>query len=150
MKRMTVLLAVSAFLLFGATVAPAAAQAVKDSSCIDQGVTWDCHFHVKDYVVGSPVTFLVNYSCPGACGPVTSFGLGDRGFTPEGVTGHLVGGKRMQSGLELTFVFDSLQTTGNHAMGTGNFMMNLMVDDGTGTMTSVAFPVDVRLKSTKD
>ena len=150
MKRMTILLAIAAFMLFGPAVAPASAQAVKDSSCNDHGLTWDCHFHIKDYVVGSPVTFTVNYSCPGKCGPVISFGLQDRGFTPEGVTGHLVGGSRMPSGLQLTFVFDNLGKTGNHAMGTGNFLMNVMVDDGAGGMIAVPCPVDVRLKSTKD
>jgi len=150
MKRMTILLAVAAFMLFGPAVAPASAQAVKDSSCTAQGVTWDCHFHIKDYAVGVPVTFTVGYSCPGNCGPVTSFGLQDRGFTPEGVTGHLVGGKRLPSGLELTFVFDNLGKTGNHSKGMGNFVMNLMVDDGAGGMVAMSCPVDVRLKSTKD
>jgi hypothetical protein len=150
MKRMTVLLAIAAFMLFGPAVAPASAQAVRDSSCIDHGLTWDCHFHIKDYTVGTPVTFNVNYTCPGKCGPVLSFGLQEKGFTPEGVSGHLVGGSRMPSGLQLTFVFDNLGPTGNHAMGTGNFLMNVMVEDGTGAMVMVACPVDVRLKSTKD
>jgi len=150
MKRMTILLVFTAVMLFGPAVAPASAQAVKDSSCNTQGLTWDCHFHIKDYTVGAPVTFTVNYTCSGNCGPVTSFGLQDRGFTPDGVSGHLVGGRRLPSGLELTFVFDDLGKTGNHSKGMGNFVMNLMVDDGAGGMVAVACPVDVRLKSTKD
>jgi len=149
-KRMTILLAFAAVMLFGPAVAPASAQVVKDSSCIDNGVTWDCHFHIKDYTIGAPVTFTVNYTCPGNCGPVTSFGLQDRGFTPDGVEGHLVGGRRLPSGLELTFVFDNLGKTGNHSKGMGNFVMNLMVDDGSGGMMAVTCPVDVRLKSSKD
>jgi hypothetical protein len=40
------------------------------------------------------------------------------------VAGHLVGGARLESGLQLTFVFDSLNKTGNHSMGTANFVMN--------------------------
>jgi hypothetical protein len=147
------MVAAVAFLSFGASVGTASAQVVKDSACVDEvhGVTWDCHFHIKDMVVGQPVTFNVNYTCNGTCGPVTSFGLGDKGFYPPAdVAGHLVGGARMPSGISLTFVFDSLRTTGNHNMGTANFMMNLMAPDGSGGMVSVPMAVDVRLKSTKD
>jgi hypothetical protein len=153
MRKITILFAAAAFMLFGASVGPASAQVVKDSSCNDHGLTWDCHFHIKDMVVGAPVTFTINYSCPGDgdCGPVTSFGLGEKGFFPPAdVAGHLVGGARLPSGLELTFVFDSLGKTGNHSTGTANFIMNLMMSDGAGGMVSVPCPVDVRLKSEKN
>lgn len=153
MRKLTILFAAAAFMLFGASVGPASAQVVKDSSCMDHGLTWDCHFHIKDMVVGQPVTFQINYTCPNAgdCGPVTSFGLGDKGFyPPSDVAGHLVGGARLESGLQLTFVFDSLGKTGNHSMGTANFIMNLMMADGSGGMVSVPCPVDVRLKSDKN
>jgi hypothetical protein len=153
MKRMTVLLAVAAFMLFVPAVAPASAQVVKDSSCNDHGLTWDCHFHIKDMVVGQPVTFQINYSCPneGDCGPVTSFGLGEKGFYPASdVAGHLVGGARLATGLQLTFVFDALENTGNHSKGTANFIMNLMMADGSGGMVSMPCPVEVRLKSEKN
>jgi hypothetical protein len=150
MKKMTILLAAAAFMLFGAAVSPASAQVVKDSACLDHGVNWDCHFHVSNYTVGSPVTLTINYTCPGGCGPVMSFGLQDKGFTPAGATGHLIGGSRNDGSLQLTFVFDSLGKTGNHEMGTGNFVMNMMADDGSGGMTMVSCPVDIRVKSTKD
>ena len=131
---------------------PVAAQsAVREKTCSEtvgtNVVTYDCRFHVKDYVVGAPVTFTVNYSCTGNCGPVLSFGLQDRGFTPAGTSGHLVGGRRIPGGLELTFAFDSLKGMGKSVVGEGHFKMNLNVDDGSGTMTADPCNIDVHLNT---
>ena len=152
MRKTTVVLAAAVFVMFGVSVTPASAQVVKDSSCTNaSGVTWDCHYHMKDVTVGAPITFQVNYSCPGPCGPVMSFGLGEKGFFPASeVSGHLVRGSRLPSAMSLTFVFDALSDTGNHSKGTANFVMNLMVDDGAGGMVAMPCPVDVRLKTDKE
>ena len=131
-------------------VSPAAAQAVvKESTCTHEHgsntITYDCGFNVRDYTVGTPVTFTMNYACSGPCGSITSFGLRNSGFTPGGVSGHLVGGKRVPGGMELTFVFDSLKQGGKGAVGNAHFKMNLNADEGTGTMVLVPCSVDVHL-----
>jgi hypothetical protein len=152
MKCFSVVLGAAVLLVAGFAASPASAQVVMhESSCTDvvgsNSLTHDCGFNVKNYVVGSPVTFTVNYACTGSCGPVLSFGLRDAGFTPEGVSGHLVGGRRVAGGLELTFVFDALKKTGGGAVGNAHFSMNLMVDDGQGTRQVLPCGVDVHLKA---
>lgn len=153
MMAKQIVFAAAVLVAAGLAAAPASAQAVKEKSCEhvagSNSMTYDCGFKIKDYVVGSPVTFNVNYACTGTCGPVLSFGLGQSGFTPEGVAGHMVGGRRVTGGLELTFVFDSLRKTGNHAMGDAHFVMNVMMDDGLGNRQAMPCPVDVHLKSAK-
>ena len=149
MKRALLCGAMAAVLALFVGVSPAAAQAVvKESSCTHQHgsntITYDCGFNVKDYTVGTPVTFTVNYACSGNCGAVTSFGLRNSGFTPGGVSGHLVGGKRVTGGMQLTFVFDSLKKTGSGAVGNAHFKMNLNADTGDG-MELVPCTVDVHL-----
>lgn len=152
MRRMSLL--VAALVITIAAVVPASAQVVRERTCTsgegDASVTWDCAYHVKDYVIGTPLLLPIGYSCAGTCGPVMSFGLRDEGFSPDGVTGHLMSGRRVANGLELYFVWDSLKTTGNHAMGSAKFVMTLMMPDGAGGLTTMACPIDVRLKSTKD
>jgi len=144
-----VVVALAASLLVATPVA--AQSVVRESSCTDtvgsNTMTYDCRFHVKDYTIGSPVTFTVNYSCTGACGPVLSFGLNDRGFTPAGTSGHLVGGRRIPGGLELTFVFDSLKGAGKSVTGQGHFKMNVNADDGSGNMSAMPCNVDVHLNT---
>jgi hypothetical protein len=149
--RKSLLLAVLAVAALGAV--PASAQVMNESSCTmtagAASVMWDCGFNVKDYTIGTPVLLSIVYSCSGACGPVMSFGLRDAGFTPAGVAGHLTGGRRTTSGLELTFVFDSLKETGGGATGNAHFQMNLLMDDGAGGLASTALPIDVHLNSVR-
>lgn len=153
MKGFSIFLAGAVLLVAGFAASPASAQVVQESSCThvvgSNTLTHDCGFNVRSYVVGSPVTFTINYSCTGSCGPVLSFGLRNAGFTPDGVSGHLVGGRRVAGGLELTFVFDSLKKTGSGAMGNAHFVMNMMVDDGGGTRQLTPCEVDVHLKSAR-
>lgn len=78
-----------------------------------------------------------------------SFGLRDSGFTPPGVSGHLAGGRRSLSGLDLTFVFDTLKKTGAGATGNAHFVMTLMMDDGAGGITAMPLPIDVHLNESK-
>ena len=151
MKRALFCGIAAAILALCVGVAPAAAQAVmKESSCSDQHgsntITHDCGFNVKDYTPGTPVTFTMNYSCTGTCGTVTSFGLRNSGFTPGGVSGHLVGGKKIPGGIQLTFVFDTLKATGKGSVGNAHFKMNLNADDGSGVMSLVPCEVDVHLQ----
>jgi hypothetical protein len=153
MKGNSIIIAAAVLLAAGLAVSPAPAQVMQESSCThivgSNTLTHDCGFNVRDYVLGSPVTFTVNYACTSACGPVLSFGLRSAGFTPDGVSGHLVGGRRVAGGLELTFVFDSLKKTGSGAMGNAHFVMNLMVDDGAGNRQLMPCDVDVHLRSSK-
>ena len=151
MKAKQMVFAAAVLVVAGLLAAPASAQAVKEKSCQhvsgSNSMDYDCGFRIKDYVVGTPVTFKIDYACTGSCGPVLSFGLGESGFAPEGVAGHMVGGRRLPTGLELTFVFDSLRKTGNHAMGSAHFVMNVMMDDGAGNRQAMPCPVDVHLKT---
>jgi len=140
-----------------AIAAPASAQAVtRDSQCTENygsnSMKYDCGFNVKNYVQGTPITFTMTFGCNGNCGPVTSFGLRGSGFTPPGVTGHMMGGKRLYKdvdgvdGVELTFVFDSVKKTGNSAAAAnGHFNMNISMDDGEGNWTSKPCKVNVHL-----
>ena len=126
---------------------PASAQAVvRESGCTEvsgtNSMSYDCGFNVKDYTVGTPVTFTINYGCTSGCGPVLSFGLRNVGFTPPGVAGHLVGGKRIPGGVELTFVFDSLK---NGHVGNAHFNMNVNMDDGSGNWSAKSCKVNVHL-----
>ncbi|MBI4241302.1 MAG: hypothetical protein HY613_06260 [Candidatus Rokubacteria bacterium] len=151
MKRALFCGVMAAVLAIFFAAAPASAEAVmRDSSCTavngSNSMTYDCNYHVSNYVVGTPLTFAMTYSCTGACGPVMSFGLRGKGFVPAGVSGHLVGGKRLPNGIELTFVFDSLKSMGNQKTGTAQFNMNVNMDDGSGSMSAVPCKVDVHLK----
>jgi hypothetical protein len=151
MKRALLVGAVAIVLGMFVAATPAAAQmAVREGTCTHTHgtnvVTYDCNFNVRDYTVGTPVKFTINYECSGACGPVTSFGLRDAGFTPEGVMGRMVGAKRLTNAIELTFVFDRLKTAGKNMIGNAHFNMNLSADDGTGTFVTVPCYVDVHLK----
>ncbi len=154
------------FLCFAAT--PLSAEAtMRDRDCNHSSgsntLTYDCGFQVRNYTVGTPVTFKVEFTCDGVCGPVLSFGTRGTGFSPNGVTGRLVGGKRMGDGVEVTFVFDSLKVqgtgkmvghsksgpgkrTGQDGNGWAHFTMNVAMDDGHGNMQSVPCDVDVHVK----
>ena len=145
MKR--ALLGMAAILVMLAAVSPASAQAVvREQTCTEvygsNQMTYDCGYNVKDYVVGTPVTFTINYSCTSGCGPVVSFGLRGSGFTPPGTAGHMVGGKRVPNGVELTFVFDALKK--DH-VGNAHFNLNLNMDDGSGNWSAQPCKVNVHL-----
>lgn len=148
MKRALVVAAVILAML--AVVRPASAQSVtRESSCTEVNgtnkMTYDCGFNVKDYVTGTPITFTMTFECSGHCGPVTSFGLRNSGFTPPGVSGHVVGGKRLPNGVELTFVFDTVATNGNSSAANGHFNMNVNMDDGKESWSSKPCKVNVHL-----
>lgn len=149
MKRMVLTFASAAVLVSAMLLTPAHAQAVKEKSCTDaaSGISWDCDYKLKSVTPGTPVSFTINYSCSGACGPVLSFGLQPEGFSPAGCSGHLVGGRRLPSGLELTFAFDAIRESGVSGNGhaEGHFIMNVMATDAAGAPMMVALPVDVRL-----
>ncbi|HEV8198864.1 MAG TPA: hypothetical protein VGS03_02470 [Candidatus Polarisedimenticolia bacterium] len=150
MKKTMLLFAGVMFAMSSLVATPAHAQAVRDKSCTDaaSGVTWDCDFVLKSASPGTPVSFAINYSCTSdVCGPVLSFGLGDPGFSPADASGHLVGGSRLPSGLELTFAFDSVKESGVSGNGhvVAHFVMNVMTTDASGGPVMVACPVDVRL-----
>lgn len=150
MKRVLMYGVAAAFVACFVLASPASAQTVvRESTCTEtvgsNVMTYDCGFNVKDYVLGAPVTFNLNWTCTGACGPVLSFGMRGKGFSPDGVAGHMVGGKRLASGLSLTFVFDSLKTTGSGATGNAHFKMNVNVDDGSGQMKAETCNFDVHL-----
>jgi len=154
MKRMTMLFASAIFVVSVAAGSPAHAQTVKDRSCSDAtgdspaNVTWDCGFKAKSFTPGQPITFTVGYTCAGTCGPVLSFGMQETAFTPPGVSGHLVGGRRLPDGLELTFAFDNVRKAGTSGNGlaSAHFIMNLMTTDASGAPMVVPCPVDVRLQ----
>jgi len=152
-KRKPLLLAMFVVAVVAGGVMPASAQVMRESTCaVGEGataVTYDCNFNIKNYVTGTPVSLSIGYTCAGTCGPVMSFGLRDNGFTPPGVSGHLAGGRRSVSGLELTFVFDTLKETGAGATGNAHFVMTLMVDDGAGGITAMPLPIDVHLNESK-
>jgi hypothetical protein len=150
MKKTILTFAGAAFLVSAMLSAPAHAQAVKQTSCTDaaSGVTWDCDFKMKSASPGTPVSFTINYACTSAvCGPVLSFGLNGTGFTPASASGHLVGGSRMPSGLELTFAFDSVKESGvsGNSHVEAHFVMNVMTTDAQGGPVMVSCPVDVKL-----
>lgn len=150
MKKTILTFAGAAFLVSAMLSAPAHAQVVKERSCSDaaSGVSWDCDFKMKSTSPGSPVSFTVTYACTSAvCGPVLSFGLNGSGFTPAYASGHLVGGRRLSNGLELTFAFDSVKESGvsGNSHAEAHFVMNIMTSDAEGGPLMVACPVDVRL-----
>ena len=150
MKRLVMFGAVAVTLVALFLPSAASAQtAVRESSCTDTAgtntMTYDCGFNVKNYVLGAPVTFTINWSCTGSCGPATSFGLRTNGFTPSGVSGHMLGGKRLPDGVQLTFAFDSLKKTGSGGTGNAHFVMNVNMDDGSGGTTSMPCNIDVHL-----
>jgi len=151
--RKPLMLAMFVVAVVAGSIVPASAQLMREGTCtLGEGtaaVTYDCSFNVKNYVTGTPVTLSIGYTCAGTCGPVMSFGLRDNGFTPAGVSGHLAGGRRSVSGLELTFVFDTLKKTGAGATGNAHFIMTLMMDDGAGGITAMPLPIDVHLNESK-
>ena len=169
MKHSLLFLSAAAVLSMSVAASPvrAAEMTVREKSCQhDSGtntLTYDCAFKVDNYTLSSPVTFKIAYSCTGTCGPVLSFGTRGSGFSPTGVLGRLVGGKRVPGGIEVTFVFDSLQRsgtgnmtghskegpgnrTGHDGIGWAHFSMNLSMDDGHGNMQTVPCDVDVKVK----
>ena len=148
MKR--ALLCAAVVLATFAVAHPVWAQSVtRDSQCTEMNgtnkLTYDCGFNVKNYVMGTPITFDMTYNCTGNCGPVMSFGMRGNGFTPPGVTGHVIAGKRLDNGVELTFVFDSVKKSGNSSVANGHFNMNVNMDDGSGNWTASPCKVDVHL-----
>ena len=151
MKRALLAGAVAVVLGMFVAATPAAAQSVvREGTCSHTHgtnlVKYDCNFNVSDYAVGTPVKFTINYECSGTCGAVTSFGLRNAGFSPEGTMGRMVGAKRLTNAIELTFVFDALKTAGKKKVGNAHFNMNLSMDDGTGTFATVPCDVDVHLR----
>ena len=131
-----------------AAVTPASAQAVtRESQCTEVSgsntMTYDCGFNVKDYVMGTPVTLTMSFSCSGGCGPVSSMGMRGSGFTPPGVTGHMVSGRRLDNGVELTFVFD---TTKKASAANAHFNVNIGMDDGAGNWDTKPCKVNVHLR----
>ncbi len=150
MKRLLVYGAVAALLAVSFMTSPASAQSVvRESTCTvtdgSNSMTYDCGFNVKNYTLGSPVTISVNWSCTGTCGPLMSFGLRESGFTPNGVSGHMLSAKRLSNGFSLTFAFDSLKKTGSGGTGSAHFRMGVGMDDGAGNVTSMDCPIDVHL-----
>ena len=149
MKR--ALLCAAVVLATFAVAHPVWAQAVtRDSQCTEMNgtnkLTYDCGFNVKNYSVGAPVTFNINWSCTGTCGGANSFGLRQSGFSPSGVSGHMMGAKVTSSSVSLTFAFDSLKKTGGGYTGNAHFVMGIMMDDGSGTMSSAPCNIDVHLQ----
>lgn len=167
MRRGVICSAMAGLLLLGLGAGEALAETtVKERSCQhtfgSNVMTYDCAFQVKGYELGEPVTFDVAYACTGQCGPVLSFGISATGFSGNGVTGRLVGGARTDHGLQVSFVFDSLQRsgpgnkTGHDGSGPGrhlghdgvawaHFTMNVGMDDGAGNSKIVPCSVDVHL-----
>jgi len=148
MKR--ALMCAATVLAMLAVAHPVWAQAVtRDSQCTEVNgtnkLTYDCGFNVKNYVMGTPITFTMTYSCTGNCGPVMSFGMRGNGYSPTGASGHVIAGKRLENGVELTFVFDSAKKNGNNAVANGHFNMNVNMDDGSGNWTAEPCKVDVHL-----
>lgn len=152
-NRKPLLMAIFVVAVLAAGVVPASAQLMREGTCTQgegaAAVTYDCSFNVKNYVTGTPVTLSIGYNCAGTCGPVMSFGLRDSGFTPAGVSGHMTGGRRSSSGLDLTFIFDTLKKTGAGATGNAHFVMTLMMDDGAGGIVATPLPIDVHLNESK-
>ncbi|HEX9428165.1 MAG TPA: hypothetical protein VGA64_10280 [Candidatus Polarisedimenticolia bacterium] len=150
MKRLLMFGSVAALLILAASTSPASAQSVvRESTCTENygsnTMTYDCGFNVKNYTQGSNVTLNINWSCTGNCGAATAFGLRGNGFTPGGVSGHMTGAKRLTNGLQLTFAFDQLKKTGGGAVGNAHFELDVEMDDGSGTMTSMPCNIDVHL-----
>lgn len=151
MKRFLLFGVAAVLLMVAFSATPALAQSVvRDSTCAavsgSNRMTYDCSFNVKNYTLGSPVTLNVGWACTGACGPVTAFGLGTNPFSPDGVSGHLMGAKRLDNGFALTFAFDSLKSMGKGpGVGNARFSMTVNMDDGSGNMTSVPCRLDVHL-----
>lgn len=147
MKRALKYTAMAALVAVCVMAGQATAEMVsRESTCTatlgSNRMTYDCSFNVRGYQVGSPVTFTVNYSCTSGCGPVLSFGLAQPGFTPPGVTGRMIGGRRLADGVELTFVFDTLK---GGVAGNAFFNMGVNMDDGSGNWQSVPTKVKVHL-----
>ncbi len=155
MKRILMFGSVAALLALVAMTSPASAQSItRESTCTESygsnTMTYDCGFNVKNYTLSAPVSFNINWTCTGACGGATGFGLRGNGFTPGGVSGHMTGAKRLMNGLQpvglqLTFAFDSLKKTANGAVGNAHFELDVEMDDGSGTMTSMPCNIDVHL-----
>lgn len=150
MKRILLFGSVAALLALGAMTSPASAQTVtRESTCTENDgantMTYDCGFNVRNYTLGSPVTFNINWTCTGNCGNATAFGLRGSGFSPAGVSGHMTGAKRLTNGLQLTFAFDQLKKSGGGMIGNAHFELDIEMDDGSGTMTSMPCNIDVHL-----
>jgi hypothetical protein len=149
MKRKLLVVAMFAVAALAVGATPASAQITRESGCMVNdaaaSVEYDCNFNVKNYVTGTPVMLDLAYTCTGTCGPVMSFGLGDRAWTPAGVSGRLTGGRRMASGLQLVFTFDTLKKTGAGGVGNAQFVMVMLVGDGAGGFKPLTLPIRVHL-----
>ena len=148
MKRILEVGSIAAFLAFCLAVAPASAQTVmKGSTCSKSiggnRITYDCNFNVRNYEMGTPITFDVNYSCTGDCSQVLSFGMQHPPFTPKDVRGQLMGGRRLENGLSVTFVFTS---TKKSRAANAHFSMNVGVYDENGVMQVVPAKFKANLK----
>ncbi len=147
MKRILKVGSIAAFLAFCLAAAPASAEMVmKGSTCSksigSNKITYDCNFNVRGYQLGSPVTFDVTYDCAGRCSQVLSFGLQNKGFTPNGASGAMLGGARLNNGLRVTFAFNSAQ----NGVANGHFTMNVGLYDEEGVMHVVPANFKVNLK----
>ena len=147
MKRILIVGSIAAFLALCLAVAPASAQTVmKGSTCSKSiggnRITYDCNFNVRNYEMGTPITFDVNYTCTGDCSQVLSFGMQSPAFTPKEVRGQLTGGKRLENGLSLTFVFNAAKGETANA----HFSMNVGLYDENGVMQVVPATFKANLK----
>lgn len=152
MKRILLFGSVAALLALVAMTSPASAQTVtRESTCTEtvgsNTMTYDCGFNVKNYTLGAPITFTMNWTCTGTCGDASAFGYRTPAFTPGGVSGRMTRPKLVSNGVELTFAFTALKKTGNGMIGNAHFMVDVDVDDGTGTMVPMPCNVDVHLNA---
>ena len=146
MKRIVKYGAMTAFMALCLAAAPASAQMVqKESNCSKSvghnRLTYGCNFQVRNYEPGTPVTFEVNTECTGECTPVLSFGLRNPGFTPNGVTGYMVGGERTENGIKVTFVFEKVKKSAN-----AHFSYSVGMFDDNGVMKVVKAGFSAHLK----
>ncbi len=149
MKRFLMLGVVAALVAVGFMTTPATAEEVSRVSTCTMGsgsnsLTYDCNFNVKDYTLGSPITVTASWSCTGTCG-LASFGMRGKGFTPDGVSGHMVSAKRSGDGVSMTFAFDALKETGSGGTGNAHFKMGVKMDDGAGNVTVKDCPIEIHL-----
>ena len=149
MKRFLMLGAVAVLVAAGFMTTPATAEEVSRVNTCTMGdgsnsLTYDCNFNVKGYTLGSPITVTATWSCTGTCS-MASFGLRGGGFSPNGVSGHMVSAKKFGDGVSMTFAFDSLKSTGNGGTGNAHFKMGIKMDDGAGNVTVKDCPIEIHL-----
>lgn len=153
MPRFTKYAIAAAVLSFCLAWQPADAQALmRESACTrtfgSNTLTYDCSFNVKHYQPKTPVRMYIDFACTGSCGPVLGFGLRKRDFfTPEDVSGRLVGGGRTENGLWIDFQFESLKRTGKTYVGNAHFTIPIMVEDGSGNAVQTRLDADLHVKT---